>query len=475
MSMLTRLRVVALVVAILAGGAIVDRVVGRAPAPSPALPPPAEAAVVAGRGSQSAEWACPGGTGRTGPAPALIVMTNGSTRPVGGTLTAVSSTGARRTETISVPAASQVTAIPADMVTGAWVAASVLLDGGGVGVSEEVSGSPGWGVAACASTAAASWYFPGGSTGSGRSLYLALFNPGVTDAVVDISFATPTGVSEPPADQGVIVNPGALTVLNVGNHVLNEPRLATSVRALSGSVVASETEIPRPGLPNGIGLTLGSPLAATAWSFPQTTDQVGSYVAFNIFNPSSRPARVKARFAIAGGLRSTLTVEVASGSQKVLYTTGQARIPPGTSFASTFVSTRGVGVVIDRNVLAPPGAPPPRFGVTGGAVAGARTWLVPAVPAPGAGPWTLAVQDLAGRPVQVTVLALEDGQQVPIGSLDGLRVRAAEPLIIGPKPGPPVGRVPLLLRADGPVVVSFDVLPSGSPGVVSLPAIPIAD
>ena len=65
------------------------------------------------------------------------------------------------------------------------MAAAVVLDGGGVAVSESVQSPLGWSMAPCAPSTATDWYFAHGATAQGGGLVLSLFNPDATDAVVE--------------------------------------------------------------------------------------------------------------------------------------------------------------------------------------------------------------------------------------------------------------------------------------------------
>ncbi len=84
------------------------------------------------------------------------------------------------------------------------VAAAVVLDGGGVAVSESVQSPLGWSMAPCAPSTATDWYFAHGATSQGGGLILSLFNPAATDAVVErLPGVVDGGISGPAAYQGI--------------------------------------------------------------------------------------------------------------------------------------------------------------------------------------------------------------------------------------------------------------------------------
>ncbi|HLX89058.1 MAG TPA: hypothetical protein VKR22_11455, partial [Acidimicrobiales bacterium] len=76
-----------------------------------------------------------------------------------------------------------------------------------------------------------------------------------------------------------------------------------------------------------------------------------------------------------------------------------------------------------------------------------------------------------GRPVRVSAFAVKpSGAVVPLAGLRHARLRSGGMLVVGPNPAPPIGRVPVEVEADGPVVVELDPVPSGAPGAVVVPA-----
>ena len=125
--------------------------------------------------------------------------------------------------------------MPSRIDQGTWLASQVELDGGGVTVSELVDGPLGWAEAPCASTTSPAWYFASGSTSAGSSLYVFLFNPTSTEAVVDLTFATGQGVTKPQPFEDLVVAPGALVVVGVASYVQDQSSVATIVAGRFGA------------------------------------------------------------------------------------------------------------------------------------------------------------------------------------------------------------------------------------------------
>ena len=75
---------------------------------------------------------------------------------------------------------------------------------------------------------------------------VSLLNPYPTDAVVDLSFTTDQGVEQPQGFQGLVVPPGGLLTVNLGDHLRRRQAIATTVTARSGRLVAWKTEVVTP-------------------------------------------------------------------------------------------------------------------------------------------------------------------------------------------------------------------------------------
>jgi len=474
-----RALMIALLVVVLVVVGIADRLVARtAPRAAPAVDALSTLRVASSAAAESSAWFCAGGSGAQGGAPATIVLTNAGARPVHGTLSAVTASTAPeptpwarvRIVALSVPAEGQVTVGAAELGSSGLVAAAVVLDGGGVAVSEVVQSPLGWGMAPCAPSTAPDWYFAHGATSVGGGLVLSLFNPTATDSVVDVSLVSSTaGFLAPAAYQGIDVPPGTLVTENIGDHAPDDAAIATQVTALSGGVVATELEsVGTPG-DGGVSLTLGTPATAPEWVFPQSTEIPGGSVVFHVLNPTPDPAVVSVAVELSQGAGAEpLTMRVPARSLATLTAENVTRIPAGAPYALVFTS-RGAGIVVSRQVTAPSGspAPTPEVGDVPGVPGGSRRWLVPGIVAPGSQAWALAVVDLGARPATVR-FTTPSGGAVP-----GQPVRSVEPgspLVLGPSPGLPFASAPFEVRADQPVAVELDALPVAAPGVVVVPA-----
>ena len=368
------------------------------------------------------------------------------------------------TQPVSVPAGSQV----AEPVTGG--AAEVLVEGGAVGVAEEFSGPLGWTDAPCAGTTSPNWYFPQGKTAGGGGLQLVLFDPMPSPAVANVAFVTTAGaVVAPPAYQGVPVEPGAVVVENVGDHV-PDGSFATEVTAASGALVADEVdEGTAPGGQGWMSVVGGVDAPATTWAIPESPQVPGGSNEFTILDPSGEPATVTVSFALSQGVATPLVLKVPAHATTAVASENQTRIPANTLFGLRFTSS-GPGVVVGRTTYVA-GAAPATTGVTLGLPGGFRRWLVPPTP-PGRIPLQLALMNLGSRRVQVRTTALgAAGRAQPGGAPIVLPPGAA--VAVPPSPATPVGLQPLEITADAPIVVELEPGPAGATGVSVVPAWPL--
>ncbi len=431
------------------------------------------ATAVTAMGAESSAWFCTGGTGSGGVAQGALLFSNPTPQAVTGTLTTLATGSAPTSTFVAAPAASQSGLVPAQGLVGGAVASTVVLNEGGVGVSQVSSGALGLSAGPCASTTAKHWYFADASTAQGDTLSLSLFNPTDTFAVVDVSFVSSHGVLAPPAYQGIEVPGDSMAVENVGIHVPNNPGIATVVSTLSGAVVASELESAGQAGNGGASIVLGATTPTSTWSFAQNTDAPTGQTVFHVFNPNRRPVRVTVKIGLEQGAAEPLVMRIPPSSVASLDAQSVTRIPSGSTFAVTFISGPGAGIVVDRHVSSPAGAVAPQQGDTMGVPGGSDRWLLPAAYAPAMSVSTLAVVNLHRTPVTVRLLRPSAGRLETVAGFGRRRVRPGVPLIVTAGTGSSIGAVPLELESSGPVAVEIDALPAGSPGVTVIPALPL--
>lgn len=476
-----RLPVVAVLVAALVATGLVDRAVTA----RPPQPPLSLAAAAAPAGSESSDWYCTGGSGTAGgPAATTLSLVNTGTRAVTGTLTVTSSSGSTASEPITVAPGRQASAVPADLVQGPWLASRVDLDGGGVTVGELVDGSAGWAEAPCASATAPTWYFASGATTDGSLLFVSVYNPAATMAVVDLTFVTPGGVLAPEPFQGLVLAPGAVVVAEVASYVQDQPSVATVVRARSGQVVADELEEHDVGGVSGLSLRLGTPAPARRWLVPRTVDVTGGRSELVVFNPTPSAEQVTVDVALASGPVAPTVHQVPADSAWTMVTSALIRVPGNTDY-TTMVTSTGAGVVVDRVVRSSASGSAPQWGAvtatpSAWASAGRHVWTLPnpAVPATppvaGAAPFALDLLNPGTTAARVSVTKVTPGGPVPLGRVWPQVIPPGGFFVVEPAALAAAGQDPLVVRSSGPMAATLDATPAGMPGVVSMEAVPQA-
>lgn len=470
-----RLAVLSVILIAAAAGGVADRSLHRSPA---AAAPPPPISSIPPTAVESSAWYCAGGTSAPGStATTTIDLVNTTSRPVAGTLSAVSDTGTTKTVPIDIGADSQIVQVPGLLTGGNLVATTVDLDGGGVLVTESVAGPLGWSESPCSRSTAPEWYFASGSTIDGNTLTLSLFNPTTTDAVVDMTFVTPAGVVQPQPFEGIVVAPGTLVTEPIDAFVQDDASVSSIVDARTGAVVAAELETEAAGGVRGLSVRLGVPALFPTWSLPNSFDNVGGATSITVFNPTERTDRVDIIVRPGVDPRARFSDTIGPRSAWVFDTSAQTRIPAGVSFLATVQVRSGPGVVVDRTVRAPSASAGPQFGaVTGLPVGSAEPPSdIAVLPGPGtplhpsvlgADATVLNVVNRTTTTAAGTVWALAGGRgMVELGRFS---VPAGSAIALGRSVLGKTGRVPLVVSADRPVVVLEDLGPTASDGVVSL-------
>jgi hypothetical protein len=433
-------------------------------APVAAVPPPAAGASAVAPGSvSSTAWYCSAG------APATLILSSDSSSAVRGTVTWV---GRAATTAVSVPSYSQAEVGPPAASAGP-TAATVFFYGGGVAVSESVHDANGWSVAACASSMSTSWYFPQGSTVAGDTVTLDLYDPSVTPAVVDVDVLTPSGEAEPAEYQGLAVPAGGLVTEHLDAHATNDPLLGVVVEAASGSVVADELDVTTTGGRHGCSEQLGVPAAERVWAFPYTVLPKGGTVSINVLDPGTAASNLVLDATFGSGMAvHPVTVAVKGQSISSIVLGSQPGFGVNTPYS--IVVSASSPVVVGRAIYASKTIHPskrsgiPSAGYTLGVAVGAGRWLVLGVPGVGH-PTSFAIEALGRGPVRLTVFRSPGGPAPVPGGRDSATVMSGEEVNVNPQSLSSYSG-PLVVVADGPVAVELDAGPSGSPGVVVVPA-----
>lgn len=334
-------------------------------------------------------------------------------------------------------------------------------------MSESVRDANGWSVAACASSTSTSWYFPQGSTVAGDTVTLDLYDPSVTPAVVDVDVVTPSGEAEPAAYQGLAVPAGGLVSEHLDTHATSAALLGTVVEAASGSVVADELDVTTTSGRRGCSEQLGAPAAEPVWAFPHTVLPKGGTVQVNVIDPGTAGSNLVLDATYGAGVAvHPVTAFVKGQSTSDITLRSQPGLAVNTPYS--IVITASSPVVVGRAIYATKKSGRPNAGYTLGVAVGAERWLVPGV-VPSGHPTSFAIEALGRKPVRVTVTRSAGGPAPVPGGRDSAVVFPGEEVNVNPKSLASYSG-PLVVVADGPVAVELDAGPSGSPGIVVVPA-----
>lgn len=407
-------------------------------------------------------------------ATSTIFLTNSSPLPVTAVMTSVQPTSGTAPapsvrRRLSVPARGRLTVDPSAGLASGSVATSFLFDGGGVVADEVVSGSGGWSMAPCASRTASQWAFAGGSTNSGDSVNLALFDPAASEAVVDLSFMTGNGLVTPEAYQGLVVPSGQLVVETIGSYVQDDSDIGTVVTVESGAVVSTEFDQSAQNGGGGLSLRLGAPELSTVWRFAQTTVTPGGTVHFDVANPEDTTVTATLAVGLSTGTVAPRRVAVAPLSTSDVAVSGPQGFPQDVTVSAAV--TASAPIVAGREVSAPSGASAPTWGASSGTITTATRWLVPAPGTPaspgtsGATVTSLAVADPGAAPAWVTVSVLGRKR-----ALAAFLVVPGGVVVLGP--GHVGGLESFSVVSTQPVIIEEDAGPSGAAGVVSSTGFP---
>jgi hypothetical protein len=456
---------VVVVVAVLAGALIADRAIGSGQAPAAAAPTPATPTMAATEATSSA-WYCPPlGASVTSSAAGTLIVANPSATAVAVVVTAVPGSGAPVVSDRVIAPYSRTFLRLQDLAPGGYTAATVVFEGSGGAVEEEVQGRLGDSIAPCASTSSDRWYFPTGATDDNASEYLSLYNPYPQPAIADLSFETDQGPFNPDAFQAIVVPGGGFNVVDIGARVRSRTAVSTTVDVRSGRLVVAELQelsnLSRSG-PRGLALTLGTPAPRTTWYFADGRVNSGVTERFDVFNPGTTDAEVSAAPTLDQGTADPFDLTVPPQATVSLEVDQQARIPPGIGEAWVLTSTNGVPVVAERVIVSRPPTSTTGIADATGAAAPARRWVFAAGSAALGADERVVVFDPGGQPAHVSVTGGSDGHAATLRTLDVAPGARAEVDIGQVDPG---AVVVLDVTADVPVVVEREQFGAGGTGL----------
>jgi hypothetical protein len=458
-----RVPVVLFVLILLVGGVAIDQSssspettrVTVASAVDGPLVPPASAV--------SAAWYCAEGTAsKDGRADETIIIGNLAKKEISATVTVMS--GADKdpqSQELTISALGQERIAVDDIVSTPEPGVLVEVQGGQAVVEHELAADDDVAVGPCARQPSTHWYFAEGSTERGAQEWLALFNPFGDDAIVDVTFLTTTGFESPGALQSFVVPRHSRVSVPIHEHVLREARVAISVQARSGRVVAERSLIfDGTEAQKGLAASLGVTGAAHRWRVPVGDTASGSKQSLSIANFSLVPTSATVDVVLEGDV-SLDAQSVDLPARSVTRVNLSDVVPDGNEF-SIDVRTRG-GAPVVVEAFATRASPAEVVGVAAmpGSVTTARRWAFAVGRLDEDGDAQLIALNVSGRPLTIELLAYTEGDPDSPTSAPARAVPAGERGIfslseIGILPGQVI-----VVQADGPIIVARQVVGGG--------------
>jgi hypothetical protein len=416
--------------------------------------------------SFTSTWYCPAGTSAPGgQADATVVILNPTPRRLRGAVDVVGSDGNRGSKDITVEPRAKLAVALSEILRAAFAASVVRLDGGGAIVEHTTTGPVGEATDSCASSASTLWYVPEGATTRAAQLVYALFNPFPDDAIVDVSFSTESGRSQPSAFQGIVVPANGVMPLDIGTHVRRRAHVSGAIHARRGRVVVEAMQVHNGDGRRGVGLMLGAPRTATSFVFPDGIAGGERFEQLHVFNPNATEAAVSLDLVLDAGEAQPFELRVPARGRVTLDLAGESRIPKDVGHALIVTVSNSVPVAVARTIDV--GIPSARSGYISdiGSTSAAEHWGFAAGGTDAGHDEWISIINEAPRAVAVEVTTIENASMLTLPGLSRLQIpRGARRVFrLGPDND---GRaeMPLIVNASGPVVVERTTYRLGGTG-----------
>ncbi len=522
----SRLTSLALLAGVITGGLVLDA--ADEPPPPPSANPPVEAGVAipaaTPAGNLTSTWYCAGGTAsEEGFADHVLLLANPTDQPRTATITALpgdiaparvfvdeeaggdttTSAPAETTTTepisppeptdVDVPPQTRIEVTLRELVEAPLAGAIVEVDGGEVAVEHQITDlsedGGGRATAPCSSTAAREWSFPWGVTLRGARELLVFMNPFPDDATVNIDFATDEGTRDTLRFQNFVVPGRSVVGAYIDEDVTRKAQVSAQVHVGSGRLVVDRIQTFDGTDPTyeGVTLGLGAPTPAETWVFPDGRVDEGISEQVVVFNPSASVAEIEVEVRLDDPDQAEvppepfeLTIppnrfsivelnepEPAEGTPR--------RIPYGVPHSILVHSLNGVPVAAERVVTSSDPNSNVGIGATLGSPVAAPTWLFPGGGISAERDEFLTLLNLSNdEAVTFSVTALADGQTLAVQGLQDVVLEPGARLSIQLSDHAERPDLPILLRADGPVVVERGLYRVNGRGISHSMGIPLA-
>ncbi len=311
-------------------------------------------------------------------------------------------------------------------------AASVIVNGRGVGVNEIVTTAAGITTSACTTHTAQNTYFGSGSTAGSSNMAISLFNPGATPAVADLRFTTGAVATLPSVFSSVPIEPGQDVVLFAGHALPQRAQMSLGVTTVSGRLAVGVLHFKVANGALARALSLGSQVPLSTWWFAPTVVAPGVEQIYSLLNTTGHQERV--RLSVSGtGSEGEITMVVGANAD-LQYVMPRLRVA-GIQSSSVAVLGRGA-LIVDRETIVNrplslsassrqiqlPATLPSGFGVTAPNVLPERTWMVGGGRSDHVASEVVAIANPQRRAATVRIEEVVGGRSLAIAGVGPMRV-----------------------------------------------------
>jgi len=439
----------------------------------PAARQPVDGPTIASSQATSSAWYCAEGTSTVdGRAGETVIVGNLEPHSIDIATTVMPGGDARpKTQRVRLVAYEQRRISVSDLLRVPEPGVVVEVFGGRAVVEHEIQSREDVAVGPCSRAAARIWYFADGSTDRGAEDWLVLFNPFGTDAIVDVSLLTDSGLQGPDAVQALVVPRRSRVSVALHDLARRQSALAVAVHARTGRIVAERSaRFDGTDTRKGIALTLGATGSARRWRFPVGDGQEGAAQSVSIANFTDRSAEVSVRVRL-DGVTKLPAKDVTVAANRVVRVDVGVKATSGSGYAVDLRSKRGSGFV--AGAFGAWATPAPVTGVmtSTGTVSVDRRWAFAVGRLDRSGDTSIDALNVGDAPITVQLYAYTAGDPDSPASAPAIALPPGERAVfsLGERSVDPDQVI--VVGADGPIVVGREIF---GPGVSVAPGVPLA-
>ncbi len=177
----------------------------------------------------------------------------------------------------------------------ASIGVTAFFTGGADLVMARLSGSFGGTETFCHPSPGPNWILQGFSTEGNSDGYLQVFNPFSSDAIVDVTFMTPSGPSAPGPLQAVVLAAHQTMSVKLSDWFQSTSTIGATVSTRIGRVLSGGVEVRSDSRSTGTSFILASPETFSETLFPLLTQTANQSAILHLINVTNADATVAVR------------------------------------------------------------------------------------------------------------------------------------------------------------------------------------